>query len=158
MHTHNHNAYRDTQRTSRPLNPLPQCGTRGALGDLRLRTVDAWANLAETTPFEVALNGCALPAETEGAAAAKVAAAGSNRAKVKNGVAVFKGVKLSAEGPGAYVLRAASATRKVAVSDAVVTVQVGGPAAGWLALCGDSVLLLFGSVSSCIRCCNKRLI
>jgi len=57
--------------------------------------------------------------------AAKVAAAGSNRAKVRGGIAVFKGVKLSADGPGAYLLRAASATRKVAVADAVVTVQVG---------------------------------
>ncbi|GBF97420.1 hypothetical protein Rsub_09586 [Raphidocelis subcapitata] len=101
-----------------------QCGTRGVLGDLRLRAVDAWANLAESAAFEVALNGCALPADDAAAAAAKVAAAGSNRAKVKGGAAVFKGVKLSADAPGAYVLRASSATRKVAVSDALVTVQV----------------------------------
>lgn len=37
---------------------------------------------------------------------------------------MFKGVKLSADGPGSFVLRAASATRKVAVEDATVTVQV----------------------------------
>lgn len=35
-------------------------------------------------PVQVALNGCALPTE-EGATAAKVAAQGSNRAKVKAG-------------------------------------------------------------------------
>lgn len=40
------------------------------------------------------------------------------------GLAVFKAVKISADGPGTYVLRAASATRKVAVADALVTVQV----------------------------------
>jgi hypothetical protein len=59
----------------------------------------------DVRPAQVALNGCALPAE-EGAAAAKVAASGSNRAKVKAGAAVFKGVKLAAEAPGSYVLRA----------------------------------------------------
>ena len=37
---------------------------------------------------------------------------------------MFKGVKLTADGPGSYVLRAASASRKVAVADAAVTVEV----------------------------------
>ncbi|KAI8466921.1 MAG: hypothetical protein J3K34DRAFT_524164 [Monoraphidium minutum] len=99
------------------------CGTRGVLGDLRLRVLDNWANLADTAAFEVALNGCALAA-VEGAPAAKAAAAGSNRSKVKGGAALFKAVRLTAEAPGAYVLRAASATRKVAVADATVAVQV----------------------------------
>jgi hypothetical protein len=40
------------------------------------------------------------------------------------GVAVFKGVKLAADAPGTFTLRAASATRKVAVADAAVSVAV----------------------------------
>lgn len=40
----------------RPLLPL-QCGTRGVLGDLRLRALDNWANLADGAAFEVRSGG-----------------------------------------------------------------------------------------------------
>ena len=42
-----------------------------------------------------------------------MAAAGGNKVKVKNGVAVFKDVRLSAELSGSYAVRVQSASRKV---------------------------------------------
>jgi hypothetical protein len=56
--------------------------------------------------------------------AARVAAAGSNRAKLRNGIAVFKNIRVAAPSEGPYKLTVASVSRKVAVQEAVVGVMV----------------------------------
>ncbi len=78
----------------------------------------------EGAAFEVALASSALL--PDGSKAAKVAAHGSNRAKLKQGVARLKGVRLSAEEAGTYSLRVSSHSRKVAVQDGSLLVEVGG--------------------------------
>lgn len=45
--------------------------------------------------------------------AASVTAADGNKARVRNGVAAFKDIKLSAETTGTYVLRAKPSSREV---------------------------------------------
>lgn len=77
---------------------------------------------------QVALSGSALPAveSPDAAPAAKVSAAGSNRSKLRAGCGLLKGVRLAAEGEGRYVVRCAPSSRKVAVQDASLVVQVGG--------------------------------
>lgn len=72
---------------------------------------------------QVSLASCALSAE-DGGLAAKVSAHGSNRAKLKAGVAVLKGVKMSAEAACCYVLRVTPVSRKIVVKDAAITVKV----------------------------------
>ncbi len=54
----------------------------------------------------------ALASNSSGVAAT-VTAPGSNKAKMKDGEAVFKNVRIKAEAPGAYMLMAKSASRKV---------------------------------------------
>jgi hypothetical protein len=135
-----------------------ETGTRGGLGDLRVRCVDGWGNLVESAAIEVALAGTALPAPPSGGGAgdaaavaeaaaaastavgAKVAASGSNRAKMRGGVAVLRGVRVTADGgaggggggggaasaatTGRFVLQASSVSRKVPLRDASVVVKV----------------------------------
>lgn len=74
--------------------------------------------------MQVQLNGSAFNAD--GTVAANVSAAGSNRTKLRNGVATFRSVRVQAPGEGEYKLLIASATRKVAVQEATVTVKVSG--------------------------------
>lgn len=54
----------------------------------------------------------ALSADGSGTAAS-VAVAGGNKAKLKDGEALFKAVRIEAEAPGVYTLHAKSASRKV---------------------------------------------
>lgn len=61
---------------------------------------------------QVALLPSALAAGSDGGAAT-VAVQGGNKAKLREGAAVFKSVRIEAEAPGAYTLRAKSASRKV---------------------------------------------
>jgi hypothetical protein len=42
-----------------------------------------------------------------------VTAADGNKARVRNGVAAFKDIKLSAEGTGTYILKAKPSSREV---------------------------------------------
>ena len=49
-----------------------------------------------------------------------MAAAGGNKGRIKKGVAVFKDVRVTADVAGSYSLRVQSASRKVAVSEAVL--------------------------------------
>ncbi len=61
---------------------------------------------------QVSLAPSALAADGSGVAAA-ITAPGGNKAKVKDGEAVFKSVRIEADSPGAYTLRVKSASRKV---------------------------------------------
>lgn len=61
---------------------------------------------------QVSLAPSALAADGSGVAAA-ITAPGGNKAKVKDGEAVFKNVRIEADSPGAYTLRVKSASRKV---------------------------------------------
>lgn len=63
--------------------------------------------------MQVSLAPSALAADGSGVAAA-ITAPGGNKAKVKDGEAVFKNVRIEADSPGAYILRVKSASRKVA--------------------------------------------
>ena len=63
---------------------------------------------------QVSLAPSALAADGSGVAAA-ITAPGGNKAKVKDGEAVFKNVRIEADSPGAYTLRVKSASRKVGV-------------------------------------------
>lgn len=65
---------------------------------------------------------------------------------------MFKGVKVAADAPGAYVLRAGSATRKVAVSDALVTVQVRVRAAGAQRRRAAAPRAQAGAAAACCSC------
>lgn len=99
-----------------------QCGTRGVLGDLAVRVTDDWGNTVDADKLEVSLQSSAIAADGH---AAKVAVqGGSNRAKVKKGLATWKGVGITAEVAGVYTLRASSATRKYAVRDAAMSIEV----------------------------------
>jgi hypothetical protein len=60
---------------------------------------------------QVSLAPSALAPDGSGVAAT-VTVPGGNKAKVKEGEAVFKNVRIEAEAPGHYVLRAKSASRK----------------------------------------------
>lgn len=72
---------------------------------------------------QVTLNSAALAIDDSGQAA-RVTATGSNRLKLKKGSGTLRAVRLKADGPGKYALRAASASRKVAVRDALLAVVV----------------------------------
>lgn len=71
--------------------------------------------------LQVALNPSAL---AEDGSAAKIQAAGSNKAKLRDGTASFVDVSIAADAPGRYTLRAASASRKHSMEDAAVTLQL----------------------------------
>lgn len=88
--------------------------------------------------LQVALSGSALNAE---GVAARVSAAGSNRAKLRNGVACFKNVRIQAQAEGLYKLTVGSHSRKIAVQEAMVMVKVGRAAAAGV---GASHVLLHG--------------
>ncbi|GIL94923.1 hypothetical protein Vretimale_1033 [Volvox reticuliferus] len=109
-----------------------QCGTGGYLGELRVRVTDDWGNLVENVVLgnrgnkeqglELTLQTSAIAIDGSGNAA-KVTVAGSNKAKAIKGCACFREAKL--EGiPGTYALRVGSASRKVALREAMLTVQV----------------------------------
>lgn len=72
--------------------------------------------------FQIELKSSALNAE---GLAARVSAAGSNRVKLRNGVAVFKQVRIQAQAEGLYKLTVGSKSRKDAVQEAMVMVKVG---------------------------------
>lgn len=69
--------------------------------------------------MQVSLNSSALATDGSGRAAA-VSASGGNKVKAKKGAAVFRDVRVQADEAGAYALRVQSASRKVAVADAVL--------------------------------------
>ncbi|EFJ52379.1 hypothetical protein VOLCADRAFT_86759 [Volvox carteri f. nagariensis] len=103
---------------------LLQCGTRGCLGDLRVRVTDDWGNLVENlalggrgskeqgSNLELTLQSSAIATDGSG-----------NAAKVTKGCTCFREVKVEGS-PGAYSLRVGSASRKVALREAVLTVEV----------------------------------
>ncbi|GLC56261.1 hypothetical protein PLESTB_001085700 [Pleodorina starrii] len=112
-----------------------QCGTRGCLGELRVRVTDDWGNLVESIALgargnkdngggglELTLASSAIATDGSGNAA-KVTVAGSNKAKATKGCACFRDVKLEGN-PGTYALRVGSASRKVALREAVLAVEV----------------------------------
>lgn len=74
---------------------------------------------------QVSLNGSAFNAD---GVAARVAAAGSNRAKLRGGVACFKGVRLAAPMEGLFKLTVSCVSRKLVVQEAVLMVKVRGRA------------------------------
>lgn len=95
------------------------------------------------------LQTCALSADDESAPAAKVSASGSNRVKLHNGVASFRGVKVAADTPGPYLLRVEPLSRKVNVRQGTLLVQVGAGCACLLAwYCG------WGCTTLCALCCG----
>jgi hypothetical protein len=53
-----------------------------------------------------------------------VSAAGSNRTKLRNGVACLKNVRIQAQAEGVYKLTVGSHSRKIAVQEAMVMVKV----------------------------------
>lgn len=99
------------------------CGTRGLLGELHVRACDAFGNVVEAAGFEVLLQPAAIATDGSGHAA-KVNAAGTNRVKLKRGVAVLRDVRINAEQAATYAVRVASATRKVVVADGQLLVAV----------------------------------
>ncbi|GLI61005.1 hypothetical protein VaNZ11_003267, partial [Volvox africanus] len=109
-----------------------QCGTGGYLGELRVRVTDDWGNLVDNVVLgsrgnkehglELTLQTSAIAIDGSGNAA-KVTVAGSNKAKVIKGCACFREAKLEGTS-GTYALRVASASRKVALREAMLTVQV----------------------------------
>jgi hypothetical protein len=76
--------------------------------------------------LQIALSGSALNAE---GIAARVSAAGSNRTKLRNGVACFKNVRIQAQAEGTFKVTVGSHSRKIAVQEAMVMVKVGCAAA-----------------------------
>ncbi|KAL4443930.1 hypothetical protein ABPG75_011667 [Micractinium tetrahymenae] len=96
-----------------------ECGTKATLPQLRVRVSDAAGNPTTSETFEVSVNSSALATDGSGRAA-HVAVEGGNKVKVKKGVAVLKDVRVTAEEAGSYALRVQSASRKVAVADAVL--------------------------------------
>ncbi len=62
--------------------------------------------------LQVSLAPSALSTDGSGTAAS-VTVAGGNKAKLKDGEALFKAVRIDAEAPGVYTLHAKSASRKV---------------------------------------------
>ncbi|KXZ46758.1 hypothetical protein GPECTOR_41g723 [Gonium pectorale] len=118
-----------------------QCGTRGILGELRAVVTDDWGNQVEGPPpgggggggrggrgegasaLEVTLQSSAIAIDGSGNAA-KVTVAGSNKTKVSKGCAVFRDVRVQAAAPGTYALLAGSASRKVALREARLSVEV----------------------------------
>lgn len=71
---------------------------------------------------QVSLNGSAF--NLDGSVAARVSAAGSNRAALRNGVAAFKGIRVQARDEGEYKLTIGSHSKKVAIQEAAVIVKV----------------------------------
>ncbi len=76
---------------------------------------------ASACVLQVALSPSAL---AEDGSAAKVQAAGSNKAKLRDGTASFTDVSISADAPGQYQLRVAAASRKYSMEDAVTSLQL----------------------------------
>ena len=106
----------------------------------------------------MALNQSAL---AEDGSAAKIQAAGSNKAKLRDGTASFVDVSIAADAPGQYQLRVVSASRKHSVEDATTMIQLASsntvtsvtlmpevPAAGEHLIC-LLFLLCFWSISGC---------
>ncbi|PNW82785.1 hypothetical protein CHLRE_06g294050v5 [Chlamydomonas reinhardtii] len=120
-----------------------RCGARGTLGDLSVRVTDDWGNLVEGlaaagggrgggkggkggdagSALELTLQTSAIAADGSGNAA-KVSVAGSNKAKVIKGCAVFRDVRLDGAPGTSYLLRVGSASRKVALRDTSLPVEV----------------------------------
>lgn len=100
-----------------------ECGTRAIISALRVRVVDAGGNPCTNfnESFEIAVNSSALATDGTGRSAA-VTVAGGNKAKVKRGFALFKDLRVTADSAGAYAVRVQSASRKVALSDAVLNI------------------------------------
>lgn len=98
-------------------------------------------------PLQVLLQTSALSADDESAPAAKVSASGSNRVKLRNGVASFRGVKLAADTPGPYLLRVEPLSRKVNVRQGTLLVQV---RAQDVHACWPGIVA--GGVPRCVRC------
>ena len=76
--------------------------------------------------MQVTLDPSAMAVDGSGAAAS-VSVAGGNKAKLKDGTALFKSVRIEAEAPGVYTLHAKSASRKVSItarSGPAVTTQI----------------------------------
>jgi len=72
--------------------------------------------------LQVSLNGSAF--NLDGSLAARVSAAGSNRAQLRNGLASFKSVRIQAREEGEYKLTVGSHSKKIAVQEASVIVKV----------------------------------
>lgn len=72
--------------------------------------------------LQVALNGSAF--NLDGSLAARVSAAGSNRAQLRNGLAAFKSVRVHAQEEGDYKLTVGSHSKKIAIQEAAVVVKV----------------------------------
>eukprot|EP00884_Botryococcus_braunii_P005311 jgi/Botrbrau1/14781/Bobra.0284s0014.2 len=89
--------------------------TRAVLHQLRVFTVDIAGNPTKgpDKSCEVTLQPSGLAVDGSGLAV-NIAAAGGNKAKITAGVAVFLDVKLQAEQPGTYQIRAKSTSRAVA--------------------------------------------
>jgi hypothetical protein len=71
---------------------------------------------------QVSLNGSAF--NVDGSSAARVSAAGSNRAQLRNGLATFKSIRLQAREEGEYKLTIGSHSKKIAIQEASVVVKV----------------------------------
>jgi hypothetical protein len=69
------------------------------------------------------LNGSAF--NVDGSSAARVSAAGSNRAQLRNGLATFKSIRLQAREEGEYKLTIGSHSKKIAIQEASIVVKVG---------------------------------
>ena len=81
-----------------------QQGASGSLGTLEVAATDAWGNAAAPDKdFEVTLKPAAAAVDGSGRTA-KVTAKGSNRCKLRNGVATFQDVKLRADADGEFAL------------------------------------------------------
>ena len=102
-------------------------GLAPLLPRLVVRVVDACGNLVPVSGPDVALLPGALAGDGSGRAA-RVTAAGGNRAPLQDGIAVFTGVRVAADdGAGAYAVRAKPASRALAAEfgEAVLSLAAG---------------------------------
>lgn len=83
------------------------------------RCLPTWAHLPLPHPLQISVNSSALATDGSGRAAAVTVASG-NKIRVKKGVATIRDIAVAADEPGTYALRVQSASRKVAVQDAVL--------------------------------------
>lgn len=93
-----------------------QYGSKGTLGDVTVHAVDVSGNVsAPQKDYEVTLRPAAM-SPTDSSLSAKVAAHGTNRARMVDGQAVFKDVQLTSDAQGLFELAAYCRSRAVVSS------------------------------------------
>jgi hypothetical protein len=97
-----------------------QYGTKGNLGEVTVRAVDCSGNpSAPEKDYEVTLKPAASNPD-DASISAKVAAKGSNRARMQQGQATFKDVQLKSDSQGLFQLVVYCKSRSVVRARAIV--------------------------------------